>query len=193
MLERVNTGISTNSQQGPKFSRTAFVLEVIFNKLITHVPVRRFRTSWLRIAGASLAPDVSIFCGIQVLHPPGLSIGRRGAVGWRTFLDARGGLEIGDEVNVASDCHIITADHDVRSPRFEARYAPVRLGDYTSIGTRCVVLKGVTFERGAAAAAGAVVSRDVPESVIVAGVPAREIARRPPNLDYRIGPPPFFA
>ncbi len=175
---------------GSSSSRVDFVLETVFNKLITFVPILRFRLAWLRLAGAEVAADAAIFCGAQVLNPRGLRVGRRAAIGWRTFLDARGGIEMGDDVNVASDCHILTADHDVRSPEFEARFAPVQLGDYVSIGTRSLVLKGVTVGRGGVVAAGAVVNRDVPPSAIVAGVPAREIARRPTEFNYEITPPP---
>jgi putative colanic acid biosynthesis acetyltransferase WcaF len=174
-------------------TRLNILLEAAFNKVVTHVPVRALRRWWLKLAGADLAPDVAIFCGAQVLNPGGLSIGRRGAIGWRTFLDARGGITMGNDVNVASDCHIITADHDVRSPHFEARYAPVLLEDFTSVGTRCMVLKGVTIGRGGVVAAGAVVNRNVPECTIVGGIPAKPIGTRPSDLLYTITPPPPLA
>ncbi len=37
-------------------------------------------------------------------------------------------------------------NHDVRSSEFEGRYAPVMLGDGMSVGGRCLVLEGVTYE-----------------------------------------------
>jgi len=190
----ISRGIPSPAQHaGPAMSRWEFIVEAGFNKIVTYIPWRRLRRAWLRLGGAQLAPDVSIFCGAQVLNPRGLRIGRRAAVGWRVVLDARGGIEMGDDVNVASDSHILTADHDARSSAFEARFAPVHLGDYTSIGTRCVVLKGVTVGRGGVGAAGAVITRDVTPSTIVAGVPAREIGSRATELTYTITPPPPLA
>ena len=53
--------------------------------------------------------------------------------------------------------------------------APVRIGDRVWIGTRAVVLKGVTIGDGAVVAAGAVVTRDVPAGAVVAGVPAQVV------------------
>lgn len=171
-------------------SRVAFLVETVFNRVVTHIPVLRLRQAWLRAAGASIDPSAAVFCGVQVIHARGLRIGPRASIGSRTYLDARGGLEMGHDVNIGSDSHIITADHDLRSTRFEERYSPVRIGDYSALGTRCLVLRGVTVETGGAVAAGAVVNRDVPAYTIVGGVPARPIAERPRGLDYRVTPPP---
>jgi len=44
-----------------------------------------------------------------------------------------------------------------------------------SIGSNATVIAGVTIGRSALVAAGAVVSKDVPDYAIVAGVPARVI------------------
>ena len=71
-----------------------------------------------------------------------------------------------------TDFHAITVD-GVQRPSV----APVRIGDRVWIGTRAVVLKGVTVGDGAVVAAGAVVTADVPPGAVVAGVPARVVGR----------------
>jgi len=71
-----------------------------------------------------------------------------------------------------TDFHAITLD-GVQRPSV----APVRIGDRVWIGTRAVVLKGVTIGDGAVVAAGAVVTVDVPPGAVVAGVPARVVGR----------------
>jgi acetyltransferase-like isoleucine patch superfamily enzyme len=53
--------------------------------------------------------------------------------------------------------------------------APVVIGDRVWVGTRAVILKGVTIGDGAVVAAGAVVTKDVPAGAIVAGVPAKVV------------------
>lgn len=53
--------------------------------------------------------------------------------------------------------------------------APVRIGDNVWIGASATILAGVTIGDGVVVAAGAVVTKDVPDRVLVAGVPAAVI------------------
>jgi tetrahydrodipicolinate N-acetyltransferase len=71
-----------------------------------------------------------------------------------------------------NDFHALTVD-GVEQPSA----APVRIGDRVWLGTRAVVLKGVTIGDGAVVAAGAVVTRDVPAGAVVGGLPATVIGR----------------
>ena len=52
---------------------------------------------------------------------------------------------------------------------------PVRIGDNVLVGANAVVIEGVQVGNGSVVAAGAIVTQDVPENVVVAGVPARII------------------
>jgi UDP-2-acetamido-3-amino-2,3-dideoxy-glucuronate N-acetyltransferase len=60
-----------------------------------------------------------------------------------------------------------------RAEDWDARGVLVREG--ASLGARCVVVAGCVIGRWALVAAGAVVTRDVPDFALVAGVPARRI------------------
>ncbi len=51
-------------------------------------------------------------------------------------------------------------------------HAPVKIGDNVWVGARAVILPGVTIGNNVVVAAGSVVNRDVPDNVVVAGVPA---------------------
>ncbi|MBZ9714131.1 acyltransferase [Deinococcus multiflagellatus] len=70
---------------------------------------------------------------------------------------------------------------NVRTPRSEfprntgADYLPTLVKRGASIGANATIVCGVTLHEGAFVAAGAVVTRDVPPYVMVAGVPARPI------------------
>ncbi len=57
-------------------------------------------------------------------------------------------------------------------------YGPVSIGEDVWLGGGCTILQGVTLSDGAVVAAKAVVTNDVAEFSIVAGVPARVIGQR---------------
>ncbi len=83
-------------------------------------------------------------------------------------------IVLGDDVALANDVMII----DSNSHGVEGRphvQAPIRIGDGTWIGNRAMVLPGVTIGKRVLVAAGAVVTRDVPDDVLVAGNPARVV------------------
>jgi acetyltransferase-like isoleucine patch superfamily enzyme len=56
------------------------------------------------------------------------------------------------------------------------------IGENVWIGYRAMILKGVTIGNGAVVAAGAIVTKDVPERSLVAGVPAKVIRE---NVEWK--------
>lgn len=102
-------------------------------------------------------------------------------VGAFTVLDGSGGLTIGAGCDISSGAHIYTHSSARRCVSGRAfptvDQAPVRIGDRVFIGANAVVQMGTTIGDGAVVAAGAVVTGDVPAMTVVAGVPARAVAR----------------
>lgn len=87
-------------------------------------------------------------------------------------------ITIGEGTNIATQ--VIIRDNDAHKVFYEdgssnALAKAVNIGEHVWIGTRAVILKGVTVGSGAVIAAGAVVTKDVPENTIVAGIPAKVI------------------
>lgn len=94
---------------------------------------------------------------------------------------------IGDLTMIAADVHFIRNDHShsklgipmrVAQPDYDANSLVTTVMSDVWIGQRAIILHGLTIGRGAVIAAGSVVTRDVPEYAIVAGVPARIIKIR---------------
>jgi acetyltransferase-like isoleucine patch superfamily enzyme len=96
------------------------------------------------------------------------------------YLDATGGLVIGNDVSIAHGASILTTEHDYTQPGVMIRDAPVTcaavtIGDDVWIGAGARILAGVTIGAHAVVGAGAVVTRDVPARQVVVGVPARAL------------------
>ncbi len=58
-----------------------------------------------------------------------------------------------------------------------AKCAPIHIGSHVLIGTRCIILKGVTIGQGSIIAAGSIVTKDVPANVIAGGNPCKVIKK----------------
>jgi len=83
-------------------------------------------------------------------------------------------ITIGNDVAIANEAYLMDTDsHGVEGR--PVKEAPIVIGDGAWIGARAVILPGVTIGRRCLVAAGAVVSRDVPDDTLVAGNPAREV------------------
>ncbi len=104
---------------------------------------------------------------------------------------------IGNYVSIANNVSIGLGEHDLNrlstSSRFyEDAWATLTKGDCEIgsdawIGVDAVILRGVKIGVGAVVAANSVVTKDVPDYAIVAGVPARVIRYRfPDNMQARL-------
>lgn len=105
-------------------------------------------------------------------------IGDRSRVGIHNTII--GPVTIGNDVILAQGVVVTALNHqyaDLSRPISQqpVETRPVVIGDEVWIGANAVVLPGVTIGRHAVVAAGAVVTRDVPEKCVVGGVPARII------------------
>ena len=87
---------------------------------------------------------------------------------------------IGNHVNLAQGITITALNHNFEdaSKRIDEQgisTKPVVIGDDVWIGANAVILPGVTIDSHCVVAAGAVVTKDVPDNCVVGGVPAKVI------------------
>ena len=94
-----------------------------------------------------------------------------------TILDIRE-VYIGNNVMIGPNTLITTVGHPL-SPKGRRQYhafaQPVRIGNDVWIGGNVTILPGVTIGNNVVVAAGAVVTKDVPDNTLVGGVPARKL------------------
>jgi maltose O-acetyltransferase len=178
------------------------LVNYITNELISHVPSFALRRWWYtRVAGISFGHHSGIHLGCYLwsygprqARRDQVSIGSFCRINRNCLLDVRGSLTIADNVSMSPEVMILTAYHRPDKEGFPVEGRPVVIEDHVWIGTRAMIMPGVTLGRGCVVAAGAVVTRDVPPMAMVAGVPARVVNERPAEgTNYNLsGPFPLF-
>lgn len=172
------------------FARSKYyAVEMVALRLVAFVPIHALRISVLRAFGARIDPQAVVYHGFQVRSARNLKIGARSSIGDGAILDARGGLTLGEDVNVSTQVMIWTAQHDWKSSDFAYVDAPVYIGNRAWIGPRSVILPGAVIGEGAVIAAGSIVRGTIPPLTLVGGVPAKHIADRPKDLRYHLPTP----
>ena len=122
--------------------------------------------------GAIIRDQVEIGDNAVIMMGAVINIGAE--IGAGTMIDM--GAVLGGRAIVGKNSHVGagTVLAGVIEP---ASADPVRVGDDVLIGANAVVIEGVQIGNGSVVAAGAIVTKDVPENVVVAGVPARVIKK----------------
>ncbi len=92
-----------------------------------------------------------------------------------TFMD-RGGITLEDEVLIGPKVNLITTSHPIDPSQRRATISkPILIKKRAWIGAGATILPGVTIGENSVVAAAAVVSKNVPDNVVVGGIPARVI------------------
>ena len=123
---------------------------------------------------------------VRILTPFICDFGNRVKFGKGVFLNhsailsASGGIEFEDGVMVAPGCRIATINHDMNNRHTIYTYGKVTIKKNAWLGMNVTVCPGVTIGKYAVVAAGAVVTKDVPDYAVVGGVPAKVIRMQDP-------------
>lgn len=133
----------------------------------------------LRIGADSVIQNQAFF---QRTRPrPKVSIGRNTVIGRHCMITAKNEISIGNDVLMGAFVRVIDHNHGTAAGTIRLQRAEiggVRIGDDVWIGAGVKILMNAHIGSGAIIGANAVVTGDIPQNAIVAGVPARVIRFR---------------
>jgi UDP-2-acetamido-3-amino-2,3-dideoxy-glucuronate N-acetyltransferase len=141
----------------------------------------------VNLYGCSIGDDTRIGPFVEIQK--GVSIGRLCKIQSHTFICT--GVTIEDEVFVGHGVMFINDRYPraTRNGRLQTEddweVVPIRVRRGATVGSGAIVMCGVTVGEDAQVGAGAVLTRDVPDRAIVAGVPARVIGNDPERTGRR--------
>jgi glycosyltransferase involved in cell wall biosynthesis/acetyltransferase-like isoleucine patch superfamily enzyme len=163
-------------------------VELIPNNIIPYIPSWIFRKWYYSRFHNVIIPQSSrinlrayiYFSNKKILIGNGTMIDRG------CTLDGRGGLEIGNNVNISPDCALYSTGHDINSSVFCNTYKKTVIEDYVSIGSRSMIMPGCRLSYGTVVLPGSVVTKSFPPYSIVGGVPSTIIGTRNKDIQYEL-------
>jgi len=132
------------------------------------MPDTRFDSSWKR---PEIRHNVPTEWNWVVAHPGNLELGTKSDIGAFTYIQARYGIEIQENVQIGSHCSIYSIS--TISPTGHPIIGKVTIKKGAQIGAHSTIMPGVTIGEGAIVGAYSFVREDVPPGSTVVGIPAK--------------------
>ena len=171
--------IGPDTRRGRRFGRLGR------DSVICFPPNTLFNEQYIHIGeGTLFGPQATLSAGMvpgqEMMTDPVISVGDRCLFGKGTGIVGHLEIRIGDDVWTGHHVYITDQNHgyaDLDLPISKQVMAerPVSIGDGSWLGHGTVVLPGVTIGRHVVVGANSVVTGDLPDNCVAAGVPARVI------------------
>jgi len=172
-----------NAEQSQRLRLPLSLVELALHRLPTFVGPRAI-TLGLRLAGVRLAWS-SVFWGMPRLTGSGdvasrLEIGELCGLNFGCLFELDAPISLADHVAVGHEVIFLTRTRDSRDPASRGSVSgakPIRIEPGCWLGSRCVILPGVTVGAGSVVGASVVVRDDVPPNTLLAGTRRISIAK----------------
>lgn len=137
------------------------------------VEIRKFLS---QIINSEISETTTVFPPFQINYGKNTSIGNNVFINFNCTILDLGGVTIEDNVMIAPNVSILTEGHPVSSQeRQTLTTSKIHIKKNVWVGANATILQGVTIGENSVVASGSVVSKDVPDNVIVGGIPAKII------------------
>jgi acetyltransferase-like isoleucine patch superfamily enzyme len=178
IFERLRNGetILPNDSQAYKMREASFLTKRLLLEMNSSSDPAEIRYLLSQITGNEIDESVAVFTPLYINYGKHITIGKNVFINFNCTLLDLGGITIADNVLIGPNVSILSEGHPV-SPIERHSLIPksIYIKKNTWIGAGATILQGVTIGENAIVAAGAVVSKDVPDNTIVGGIPAKII------------------
>ncbi|WP_072803505.1 acyltransferase [Rhodococcoides yunnanense] len=152
------------------------VRDVVLNRIVASGALpRRLRNPLMRKLGHDVHPTALINPGAFLGAWSGLTLKERSFVNYGCFLDLGAEITLGRYSGIGYETMLITCGHHI-GPEWNRigapDNAPIVIEDGCWVGSRVMVMPGVTIGEGCVVASGSVVTKDCEPNSLYAGVPA---------------------
>lgn len=129
-----------------------------------------------QITGSKIDESTTVFTPLHINYGKHTKIGKNVFINFDcVFLDI-GGITIEDNVLIAPKVSLLSEGHPaLPEQRTSLTTAHIHIKKNAWIGANATIMQGVTIGENAIVGAGAIVTKDVPDNVIVGGIPAKII------------------
>jgi len=178
IFQRLRNGetISSNDPEAFKLRDASFATKKLLVQLNNSSDPAEMRDLLRQITASEIDESVAVFTPLYINYGKHTKIGKNVFINFDcTFLDL-GGITIEDNVLIAAKVNLLSEGHPLTPENRQSLVpGPIRIKKNAWIGANATILPGVTIGENAVVAAGAVVSKDVPDNTIVGGIPAKII------------------
>ncbi|MDR2914102.1 MAG: sugar O-acetyltransferase [Tannerella sp.] len=178
IFERLRNGetITVGDSQNYRMREASYATKKLLIEMNNSSDPAEIRDLLSRITDSPIDESVAVFTPLYINYGKHTTIGKNVFINFNcTFLDL-GGIIIEDNVLIGPNVSILSEGHPV-SPENRHSLVPesIHIKKNAWIGAGATILQGITIGENSVVAAGAVVSKDVPDNTIVGGIPAKII------------------
>ncbi len=178
IFERLKKGetILADDPEAYRMREASFATKKLLIQMNNATESEDIRSLLSQIIDGDIDESVTIFTPLYINYGKHTKIGKNVFINFDcVFLDL-GGITIEDNVLIAPKVSLLTESHPIHpDERHSLIPKPIHIKKNAWIGANATILQGVTIGENAVVAAGSVVSKDVPDNVVVGGTPAKII------------------
>lgn len=178
IFKRLRNGetIFPNDPESYKMREASYKTKELLLEMNSATDPKEIRELLSHITDSDINESVAIFTPLYINYGKHTKIGKNVFINFDcTFLDL-GGITIEDNVLIAPKVNLLSEGHPLEPKNRQAlMVGHIHIKKNAWIGANATILPGVTIGENAIVAAGAVVSKDVPDNTIAGGIPAKII------------------